>query len=92
MTACLDAAETARPDEAKLVQRRMTILGLDVGAWERFDPVILSELQGVCATCVSRRRCADDLAKHCDDPTWQGWRDYCANAARLEVLTALQFY
>jgi len=66
----------------------MMVLGLDVGAWSRFEPGILADLQQVCSSCRSPQRCVDDLAKHSDDPAWLSWRDYCPNAASLDALAA----
>ena len=73
-----------------LLQRRMIALNLDIGA--RVEPGILDDLQGRCATCRGAARCADDFLAHSDDPAWPGWRDYCPNAARLEMLVALQYF
>jgi hypothetical protein len=38
MAAPLDLIDLSRPDQAKLLQRRMTVLGLDIGAWARYEP------------------------------------------------------
>lgn len=92
MTTLLDLIDSGRPDQTTLLQSRMTALGLDVGAWARFEPALLGDLQSVCATCASRQRCADDLVEHVDDPTWPDWRDYCPNVAKLDMLVALQFF
>lgn len=92
MTTPLDVIDRGSPDQAKLLQRRMIALRLDVGAWARFEPTLLGNMQSVCATCESRKRCADDLREHADDPTSPVWRDYCPNAVRLDMLVALQFY
>jgi hypothetical protein len=69
----------------------MEVLGLDVGAWAHVEPVIVDDLRTACTGCASPGRCADDLAEHADDPDWPDWRDYCPNAARLNMLIALQF-
>ena len=87
-----DFPESALPVRAILLQRRMTTLNLDIGTWARFEPDILGDLQGRCATCRDSRRCADDFLEHCEDPAWPDWRDYCPNAARLEMLVALQYF
>jgi hypothetical protein len=92
MTTLLDLHESTRLDETELLQRRMAALGLDIEAWANFESVMLGELQGPCAACVSRQRCAYDLVTHFDDPTWPDWRDYCPNAAKLDMLSALQSF
>jgi hypothetical protein len=38
MTALLDLIDLSRPDQTKLLQRRMTNLALDIGAWARYEP------------------------------------------------------
>jgi len=78
------------PDEADLLQRRMAILQLDSGELARAEPATLRDLQKLCAMCRSRRRCARDLARECDDPAWRNWQDYCPNAATLNMLSTLQ--
>jgi hypothetical protein len=92
MTARLDVLERGRVDHTYLLQDRIAALGLDIGGWTRFEPTILDDLRRVCSTCPAPRRCADDLVAHCDDPAWRDWRDYCPNAAKLNMLVALQLY
>jgi hypothetical protein len=92
MTTLLDFFASTRLDETELLQRRMVALGLDVEAWAHFEPVMLGELQGLCAACASRQRCAYDLVTHFDDPTWPDGRDYCPNVAKLDMLSALQSF
>jgi hypothetical protein len=92
MPTLLDLIDLNRPDQAKLLQRRMTVLGLDIGAWARYEPADFLDLETVCGACGSRQTCADDLLEHIDDPTWPEWQDYCPNAAKLGVLVALQYY
>ena len=53
--------------------------------------LIIEGLRTACATCASPERCAHDLAAYADDPDWPDWRDYCPNAAKLNMLIALQF-
>jgi len=92
MATLLDSIDLNRPDQAKLLQRRMTVLSLDIGAWARYEPADFLDLESVCAGCASRQACAKDLLGHLDDPTWPEWRGYCPNAAKLDMLVALQFY
>jgi hypothetical protein len=92
MPALLNLIDLSRPDQAKLLQRRMTNLALDIGAWALYEPADFLDLESVCAACASRQTCANDLVEHIEDPTWPDWRDYCPNAAKLDMLVALQFY
>jgi hypothetical protein len=66
MTALLDLIDLSRPDQAKLLQRRMTNLALDIGAWARYEPADFLDLESVCAACANRQTCADDLLKRGD--------------------------
>ena len=84
--------ESEGPGGAILLQRRMIGLNLDVGAWARFEPGIFGGMLERCVACRGSQPCADDLLRHSDDPTWTGWRDYCPNATKLEMLVALQFF
>jgi hypothetical protein len=92
MTTRPDSPENARLDKTKLMHRRMIALRLDFGAVARLEPAILRDMQRVCATCGSPQRCADDLVTHSDDPTCPEWRDYCQNAAKMDMLFALQYF
>ena len=92
MRALLDTIDSTKPDQAKLLQWRMNVLGLDIGAWARFEPDLFRDLEIACAACTNRQGCADDLLDHVDDPMWKEWRDYCPNSAKLNMLVALQFF
>jgi hypothetical protein len=92
MTAVRDLLDNRSPDEAGLLQCRMTALGLNIGAWTRFQPAMLGELQSACNACEDRVMCARHLLQHIDDPAWPSWRDYCPIAGKLDMMIALQFY
>ena len=87
-----DPPESAWPVRTVLLQRRMIALNLDIGALAQIEPGIVGDLQGRCMTCRGAERCAEDFLAHSDDPAWPDWRDYCPNAARLEMLVALQYF
>jgi hypothetical protein len=90
MTTLRHPRESGRPDEAELLHSRMIVLRLDIEAWADLEPAMFGDLKRSCAACASRRECADDLAAHFSEPTWLDWRDYCPNAAKLNLLRALQ--
>ena len=92
MTTLLDLLQSTRLDETELLQCRMLVLGLDVEAWARLEPGVLSDLKRTCVACSSRPQCAHDLVTHFDDSTWPDWRDYCPNTANLGMLSALQSF
>src|ERR1700674_331071 len=77
-------------DGADLLRRRMAALHLDPDELGRSDPATLRDLQKLCTMCRSRGRCARDLAQESADPDWQGWREYCPNAATLDMLSTLK--
>jgi hypothetical protein len=74
-------------DGADLLRRRMAALDLDLDELGRSEPATLRDLQRLCTMCRSRGRCARDLARKTSD---QDWRDYCADAATLDMLSALK--
>ncbi len=92
MMSLLQAVQSDQPAEPTLLNERMNALGLDVGAWLRFEPTMVAELRRACSACRETVRCQLDLAAHADDPAWRDWKEYCPNAAKLNMLVALQFY
>ena len=78
------------PDPISLLERRMEALSLDPDQVAHIEPLAIRELQHRCVRCEWRGQCALDLADKSADPGWQYWRDYCPNAARLSMLSALQ--
>jgi hypothetical protein len=92
MMTLLQGVRRDQPVEPSLLNERMNALGLDVGAWQRFQPTMTTELRDACSVCRERVRCQLDLATHSEDANWPGWKDYCPNAAKLDLLVALQFY
>jgi hypothetical protein len=92
MMTLLHAIQSGQPIQARLLDERMNALCLDIGAWLRFEPGMMAELQDACSACRETVRCELDLATPSDDPDWRDWKDYCPNAAKLNMLVALQFY
>ena len=74
------------PKAADLLLRRMAALDLDRNEVAQTEPANVRDLQRVCTTCESHRRCARDFANHSAEPDW---KDYCPNAATLIALSAL---
>ena len=75
---------------ADLLRRRMHILRVDPDKFYRSEPATFRELQKSCSACESHGRCALDLARDAIDPTRPDWRDYCPNAAMLNMLSAVE--
>jgi hypothetical protein len=92
MMTLLQAIQSSQPTQARLLDERMNALGLNIGAWQRFQPTTMTELRDACFACREKVRCQLDLAAHSEDPNWPCWKGYCPNAAKLDLLVALQFY
>lgn len=71
------------PDAAKLVLDRMAVLHLDADALAKCDPSTMHDLQRLCTSCASKRRCQRDLLLVPGD---QNWRHYCPNVGTLDAL------
>lgn len=74
------------PNAPDLLERRMTVLDLDLVEVSAFEPQTFQDLQRVCSSCESHRRCLRDLARN---PSNSAWKDYCPNAVTLMALDAL---
>ncbi len=74
-----------KPNAADLLIDRMIALHLTPETVTKTNPAIMLDLQRLCSSCASKRRCQRDLARHPDDPVW---RQYCPNEI---TLSALQF-
>jgi hypothetical protein len=72
-----------RPDAAEPLRLRLEALHHDHAALLRDEPLVMRDLERVCTTCGSKRRCVRDWARHPDD---QAWRAYCPNAMTLDAL------
>jgi hypothetical protein len=74
---------------ALLLPRRMEFLGLDSAEIGRTERQLLQQLEARCRVCLSKDRCAADLVRAVD-PMDRSWRDYCPNAATLDLLSRLR--
>jgi CBS-domain-containing membrane protein len=68
---------------AKLLLCRMSALHLDEKAVVDNKPDQMRELQRLCSTCASQKRCKSDLAS---DPSNSVWQQYCHNAGTFVAL------
>jgi hypothetical protein len=71
------------PDAAKLLLRRMAALHLDPEVVSATEPGVMRDLQRLCSTCASQRRCKRDLDRDPDNSVWQ---HYCPNEPTLDAL------
>ena len=79
---------------SNLLERRMAALNLEPDELARSEPALLRDLQRLCTTCTSPRRCARDLAQELArdpaEPASRDWREYCPNATTLNMLSTLK--
>ena len=71
------------PDAAKLLYERMSVLHLDADRLESKDPAVMRDLQRLCSTCTTKKRCLKELAQ---DPGSAAWREHCPNENTLVAL------
>ncbi len=53
---------------------------------------ILNQIVESCPTCECPERCEAELNVISPTRGWDGWDEYCPNAARLRVLAALSMF
>jgi hypothetical protein len=70
------------PDAARLLKGMLAALGLDAKTLADREPIVMRDLQRVCAACDLKRRCEHDLAEHRTEIC----PDYCPNAYTLNAL------
>jgi len=73
-----------------LLNNRMKSLHLDPDEFARFEPVMIQELSIRCRACESTAQCASDLARNANEAVGRDWRDYCPNAATLNMLSVVR--
>jgi hypothetical protein len=64
--------------------KMMAALNLDAAAIERAQPMVMRDMERVCAQCEHKRRCDADLAA---GTAAQEYADYCGNALTLDALS-----
>ena len=72
--------------DGNLLFRWMGMLQVDRSDLVRDNPPLFHELKGVCASCLSKEECAQDLTHEFDNARWNEWRAYCPNSAVLRTL------
>jgi hypothetical protein len=80
---------SSRAEWPDLLHRRMAILGIAADDVAAAKPGLFEDMQRRCTLCTSRRQCMLDFIRTSDNPAWLGWRDYCPNAATLNMLSVL---
>lgn len=80
----LRSLSCSHPGPAELMPRRLQELGLDPAYVKFAQTATYRDLERVCATCKSWRRCARDLA---NGDVQAGMSSYCFNAPTIDALT-----
>jgi len=79
---------------SNLLERRMAALNIDPAEMARSEPALFRNFQRLCTSCPTPMRCAQDLAQEFardpSQPASSDWRDYCPNAAMLNMLSIVQ--
>src|ERR1019366_5851192 len=70
------------PRPAERVGGGMEAVYLHADALAKSEPSTMRDLQRLCSSCVSKKRCQRDLLLVPDDPMW---RHYCPNADTLDA-------
>ena len=79
----LDILVRQGPHAADELPKLLKSLGIDEADLARSQPLVLRDMERVCAMCVSKRRCDRDLAAGTSAGHYEG---YCLNAPTIESL------
>jgi transcriptional regulator with XRE-family HTH domain len=80
-----DLSELVRqgPHSADELPKLLKVLGIDEAALARTQPLVLRDMERVCALCASKAQCDRDLAAGTSAEHYEG---YCLNAPTIELL------
>jgi hypothetical protein len=79
----LDELVRQGPHAADELPKMLKALGVDEAALARTEPLVLRDMERVCALCQQKRRCDRDLAA---GTAAAHYEDYCANAPTIDHL------
>ena len=71
------------PHAADELPKMLTALRIDQDDLARAEPLVLRDMERVCALCSQKRRCDRDLAAGASAPHYQ---EYCANGPTIDGL------
>jgi transcriptional regulator with XRE-family HTH domain len=71
------------PHAADELPKLLGVLGIDAEALERTQPLVLRDMERVCALCQQKAQCDRDLAAGTSAAHYEG---YCLNASTIDVL------
>jgi hypothetical protein len=72
-------------DSLDFLAWRMQQIDFDAEEIVELEPQLMRDLQRVCSSCASKRKCKHDLAKR---PSSRAWLGYCPNAPTLAAMIA----
>lgn len=79
----LDELVRKGPHAADELPKLLKELGIDEAALARTQPLVLRDMERVCALCHSKTQCDRDLAAGTSAEHYEG---YCLNAPTIELL------
>ena len=79
----LDQLVRRGPHAADELPKMMAAIGLDAKAIARAQPLVMRDLERVCALCEQKKQCGRDLAA---GTAAQHYKEYCVNAETLAAL------
>jgi hypothetical protein len=85
-SADLEALVRRGPHAADELPKMLKALGIDQEALVRTEPLVLRDMERVCALCSQKHRCDRDLAA---GTAAAHYEDYCANAPTIDGLGPL---
>jgi hypothetical protein len=71
------------PHAADELPKLLAALGIDADALARIEPVVLHDMERVCALCSHKRECDHDLAA---GTSAEHYQEYCLNAPTIADL------
>jgi hypothetical protein len=79
----LDELVRHGPAASHELPKLLQALGIDEADLARTQPLVLRDMERVCALCLHKRRCDDDLAAGTSAAHYD---EYCLNAPTIEAL------
>jgi hypothetical protein len=79
----LDRLIAAGPHSADEMPRMLQSLGIDMEDLVRTEPLMVRDMQRVCALCKDKAHCHSELAA---GTAAEHFHDYCPNAATIDAL------
>jgi transcriptional regulator with XRE-family HTH domain len=79
----LDSLVRHGPHAADELPKMLKALGIDEASLARTEPLVLRDMERVCALCADKRQCHRDLAA---GTSAEHYEEYCLNAATIDAL------